>query len=96
MIKAFDLNARKQVQGKITFTVPNPPFELDAKHLGALDILGKVDPLVFATDTVVNALNDHLSSLAPDQRLNAPSSIAGWVLEDRVYGVMDDALEDIL
>jgi hypothetical protein len=96
VIKAFDLNDRRQVEGTISFTVPNPPFELDTKHLGALGILGKVDPLVFATDTVVNALNDHLSSLAPDQRLNAPSSIAGWALQDRVYGVMDDALEDIL
>jgi len=96
VIKAFDLNARKQVQGKIAFTVSNPPFELDAKHLGALDILGKVDPLVFATDTVVNALKDHLSSLVAHQLLNAPSSIAGWVLRDRVWGVMDGSLDDIL
>jgi hypothetical protein len=61
-----------------------------------LAIVGKIDPLVFATDLVVNALSDHLNSLKPDQRLNAPSSIAGWILQDRVYGVLDGALEDIL
>jgi hypothetical protein len=27
--------------------------------------------------------------------LSAPSSIAGWVLEDRVWGVMDPASEDL-
>ena len=96
IIKAFDLKAQKKVQGTITIAVQNPPFELDTKHLGSLDIIGKIDPLVFATDAVVNALNDHLSSLMHDQRLNAPSSIADWVLQDRVYGVLDDALEDIL
>jgi hypothetical protein len=96
VIKAFDLNVRKPVQGTITFSVPDPPFELDARHLGALAIVGKIDPLVFATDLVVNALSDHLNSLKPDQRLNAPSSIAGWILQDRVYGVLDGALEDIL
>jgi hypothetical protein len=95
IVKAFDLNLRQRVQGRIEFSVLNPPFELDARHLGRLDIVGKVDPLVFATDTVVNALNDHLASLPADRPLNGPSSIAGWSLQDRVYGVMDGAPEDL-
>ena len=83
------------MQGKIKFSVPNPPFELDVRHLARLDIVGKVDPLVFATDAVVNALNDHLTSLPADRPLNAPSSVAGWGLQDRLYGVMDGAAEDL-
>jgi len=94
IVKAFDINTRQQVQGKISVSVPNPPFELDAQHLGRVEIVGKDDPLVFATDIVVNALADHLASLPSDAPLNAPSSIAGWVLGDRVWGVAVGMAED--
>lgn len=95
-VKAFNLNTRKPVTGTITVSVPNSPFELDVKHVGDLVVVGKDDPLVFATDVVVNALNDHLVSLVDAAPLNAPSSVKNWTLEDRVWGTRDDAIEDII
>jgi hypothetical protein len=96
-VKVFDLNARKPIEGMITFMVPNPPFEVDVKHVGQLVVVGKDDPLVFAADVVVNALNDHLSSpLLNDAPLNAPLSIKNWPLEDRVWGARNDAFEDFI
>ena len=95
VVKAFDLHARKPVEGSIEITVTGAPFELDVKRVGTLTILGKDDPLIFATDVITNALNDHLSSLGPDQPLNAPSSVMGWSLGDRVWGGMHGAAEDL-
>jgi hypothetical protein len=95
IVKAYDLNKRKPVQGSITMSVKNPPFELDVRRVGSLKVVGKDDPLTFAIDVIVNALNDHLSALNANEPLNAPSSIAGWALEDRVRGVADGMAEDL-
>ena len=94
VVKAFNRNTGQRVEGKIRFSVPNPPFELNTQHLGGVGIAGKDDPLVFATDVVVNALADHLMSLPSDRPLNAPSSIAAWNLRDGVWGVADGMAED--
>ncbi len=94
----WDRDAGKKVYGmirtSITDTAGNSLDWLGAKHLGDLVVLGKDDALVFAADVVVNALHHHLRSLPSDAPLNHPSSVAGWTLGDRVYGVRDDALED--
>jgi hypothetical protein len=95
VVKAYDLRAKKPVQGTITMSAPNAPFELNITHVGKLAVIGKDDPLVFAVDVVVNALNKHLSTLQSDAPLNAPSSIADWALSDRVWGVMDGMAEDL-
>jgi hypothetical protein len=95
-VKAFDLTAHKSIERKITFGVRNPPFPLDVAHLGQLIVVGKDDPLVFAADVVANALNNHLSDLKPEAPLNAPSSIEGWILSDRVWGARDGAIEENL
>jgi hypothetical protein len=93
-VKAFDLTARKPAPIKIIFGVKNPPFPLDVTHLGQLMVVGKDDPLVFAADVVANALNNHLSDIPSDAPLNAPSSIEGWILRDRVWGARDGAIEE--
>ena len=72
------------------------PIPLSTRFLGQLRIAGKSDPLVLAADSLANALYDHLTSLPSDAHLNRPSSIEGWDLAHRVYGVRDDAIEDII
>jgi hypothetical protein len=96
VLKAFDLTARQPLQKTITFKVNDPPFPINATHLGVLNVVGKDDPLVFATDAVVNALNDHLLSLSAAAPLSAHSSIQNWTLRDRVWGQRDDAIEETL
>jgi hypothetical protein len=96
----WDPKERKKIgwsiRTRITDMLGQPIDWLDAKHLGDLVVLGKDDPLVFVADVVVNALHRHLSALPADAPLNAPSSINGWHLGDRVYGVLDNAIEDII
>jgi hypothetical protein len=96
VLKVFDLTARQPLRKTITFKVNNPPFPINATHLGVLKVVGKDDPLVFAADAVVNTLNDHLSSLSPAAPLSALSSIQNWTLRDRVWGQRDDAIEETL
>lgn len=96
VVKAFNMNTRQPVAGTISFRIADPPFEMDTKHVGDLIVVGKDDSFVFATDVVVNSLNDHLLSLAPEAKLNAPTSIRGWGLESRVLGTDDNAFEDLL
>lgn len=97
--KGYDPDAGKTVErkGKITLRVNGGAFPLDAVHLGDVRVVGKSDPLVLATDITANALLHHLrTALPPTAYLNRPESIAGWVLEDRVYGAREDAIEDII
>ncbi|MHB2210617.1 hypothetical protein [Methylobacterium sp. CM6257] len=96
--KGFDPDLKKPVvrKAKITMRVSSGDFPLDAVHLGTVRVVGKNDPLVLATDITANALLYHLSSLTPDTHLNRPESVAGWVLEERVYGAREDAIEDII
>jgi hypothetical protein len=94
-VKVFDLTTRKPIEKTITFGVKNAPFPLDVTHLGQFMVVGKEDPLIFTVDVVANALNNHLSDLPPpDAALNAPSSIDGWILRDRVWGARDGAIEE--
>ena len=94
VVKAYDLPAKKPVQGTIEISV-KAPFEIDVKNIGQLKIVGKDDPFVFATDVVTNALYDHLKALGPDKPLNAPVSVNGWAVADRILGVSDNAAEDL-
>ncbi len=94
-VKGWNPITKQQVKGNITFTI-KAPFELDIKRIGKIKVVGKNDPLVLATDMVTNALNHHLNNIHADAKLNAPSSIESWTLGNRVYGVRDDAIEDII
>lgn len=97
--KGFDPEAKKPVvrKARITLQVESGAFRLDASHLGKICVAGKDDALALATDITANALLYHLNTaLSPTDHLNRPESISGWILEDRVYGVRDDAIEDVI
>lgn len=94
-VKGWNLLTKSPVEGEISFQA-DAPFSLHTRFLGELGIAGKLDPLVLATDTVANSLYDHLVGLPAEAYLNRPQSIAGWELEDQVYGARDDAIEDVL
>ena len=94
-VKGWNLLTKSPVEGEISFQ-GDAPFSLHTRFLGELRVAGKRDPLVLATDIVANSLYDHLVGLPAEAYLNRPQSIAGWELEDRVYGARDDAIEDIL
>ena len=70
------------------------PFPLDTRFLGDLHVAGKGSPLALATDIVANGLYEHLRNLPADAPLNCPTSVKGWELEGRVYGVRENAFED--
>lgn len=93
--KGWNPQTKSPVEGEISFQA-DAPFTLHTRFLGELRVAGKLDPLALATDTVANSLYDHLVALPAKAYLNCPQSIAGWELEDRVYGVRDDAIEDII
>ena len=94
-VKGWDPDAQKPVTGEIRIKA-HASFPLDVRFVGDLHVAGKSDPLVLATDVVANALHYHLRSLPDDAYLNRPTSIAGWVLAERVYGVRDNAIEDLI
>ena len=95
VVKGWDPETKSQVQGAISFQA-HASFPLDTQHLGDLHVVGKADPLILAADIVTNSLNNHLRGLPSDAFLNRPLSIAGWELESRVYGVRDNAIEDLI
>ena len=105
VVKGWNIETKSQVQGEISTKI-DAPFPVDTRHLGELHVVGKNDPLILAADIVTNSLHYHLSNLSYDAflnhpslnypPLNRPSSIKGWDLEKRVYGVRDDAIEDII
>lgn len=94
-VAGWDPTVSKPVEGTISFGA-HAPFCINTKYLGGLHIVGKAHPLVFAADVVANHLAHHLGNLPPDHPLNAQSSISGWALESRVWGVMDGATDDIM
>ena len=94
-VKGWNLLTKSPVERAISVQA-DAPFPLHTRFLGELRVAGKLDPLVLATDTVANSLYHHLVGLPAKAYLNRPQSIAGWELEDRVYGARDDAIEDIL
>lgn len=94
-VKGWNPATKSRVEGQISFRA-DAPFPLNTRFLGHLCVAGKQDPLILATDIVANSLYDHLVALPDEAYLNRPQSIAGWELEDRVYGAREDAIEDIL
>ena len=94
-LRGWNPQTKSAVEGEISFQA-DAPFPLHTRFLGDLLVVGKLDPLVLATDIATNSLYNHLVSLPSTAYLNCPQSIAGWELEDRVYGVRDDAIEDIV
>jgi hypothetical protein len=79
---------------RVEFEV-SAPFRIDTQYLGGIHVVGKEHPLVLAADIVANHLAYHLGQLPPDAPLNTPASIAGWRLEGLVWGVSDDAPDDL-
>lgn len=97
LVKGFNKVTRQPVTGKIEFSARSPDSNLPLaiKRIGSVSVLGKEQPLVLLADFVANALAHHLGELPVDSPLNAPASVAGWVLEKHVYGVREDAIEDL-
>ena len=95
IVKGWDPETESQVQGEISVKI-HASFPLDTLFLGELRVVGKTEPLILAADIVANSLYNHLLNLPSDACLNRPSSIKEWDLESRVYGVRDDAIEDII
>ena len=93
-VKGWDPTQSARVEGKIAIKV-EPPSRVDTKFIGGIHVLGKAHPLVLAADIVANHLAHHLKQLPADAPLNAPSSVEGWVLRDRAWGVMNGASEDL-
>ncbi|MFY2087895.1 DUF3800 domain-containing protein [Achromobacter xylosoxidans] len=96
VVKGFDKVAQEHVTSTIEFSAKflNVDQPMSVERIGSVSVLGKEEPLVLLADCVANALAYHLGKLQVDSRLNAPASIAGWVLEKYVYGVRDDGFED--
>jgi hypothetical protein len=94
-VKGWDLDAKAPVEGSIAMAV-DAPFELDVTRIGEVKVVGKSDPLVLVADMIANSLHRHLTAHPTDAALNAPSSIEGWMLASRVYGVRERALEDLI
>lgn len=94
-VKGWDPTQSKRLEGAIEFQV-DAPFRIDTKFIGPIRVMGKDHPLILAADIVANHLAHHLRQLPPQAPLNAPSSIAGWAFEERVWGVQDDATDDVL
>lgn len=94
-VKGWNLKDKAPVSGSITTEV-HAPYPLDVTHIGCLKVAGKSDPLVLLADIVTNALYRHLRSVDSSHPLNAPASIDGWCLASRVWGVRDDAIEDLI
>lgn len=95
IVRGWDPETKSQVRGEISFEA-HAPFPLNTRFLGELHVMGKTDPLMLAVDIIANSLYNHLLRLPPGAFLNHPSSIDGWELKDRVYGVIDNAIEDII
>lgn len=93
-VRGWDPENKEPVEGTIEYSVEDAPFRVDTEYLGDLRVVGKSHPLVLAADIVTNYLHYHLKKLPPDAPLHAPSSIAGWRLAERVWGVDDDATDD--
>ncbi len=93
-VSGWDPAQSKRVEGSIQLAA-EAPFRLDTQFIGGIHVIGKAHPLILAADIVTNYLAYHLTHLPSDAPLNAPSSIAGWVLKDRVWGVSDDATDDL-
>jgi len=97
VVKGFNKATREHVKDIIEISArsSNGSLPFSIQRIGSVSVLGKAQPLVLLEDFVANALAHHLGQLPVDAPLNAPASIAGWALERHVYGVREDALEDL-
>lgn len=94
-VRGWDPEVGEQVEGMISMKIENAPFRVDTKYLGDIRVIGKSHPLVLAADIVANHLHHHLSQMPADAPLHHPASIADWRLRDRVWGVSEDASDDL-
>jgi hypothetical protein len=94
-VSGWDPQNRERIQDAVEFEVRGAPFRIDTKYLGNVHVVGKDHPLVLAADIVSNHLYRHLGNLPSNAPLNAPTSIAGWRLEERVWRVSEGASEDL-
>ncbi len=93
-VSGWDPTQSKRVAATMQFAA-EAPFRLDTKFIGGIHVVGKAHPLILAADMVTNYLAHHLKQLPTDAPLNAPSSIASWALRDRVWGVSENATDDL-
>lgn len=94
----FNSETNSVVKRQLTVQMQAPELarSLTPQYLGTLDLADKNDPLLLAADMVANSLFRHLSDLPLEHQLNAPSSISGWALEDRVHGCMDNGIQEFV
>ncbi len=95
VVPGWNLETNSRVQGEISIEV-HTSIPLNTQFLGELRVGGEEDPLLLAADIVANSLYGHLQDLSPSATLNSPTSISGWNLKCRVYGVRENAIEDII
>lgn len=93
-VKGWDKTAKAQVMGAVTTRITTS-FEIDVTKIGGIEVIGKDDPLILLADMIANSLYRHLAALPILGPLNAPASISNWILAGSVYGVRDDAFEDL-
>lgn len=84
IVKARNRVTGQRSAGKIEVNVESS-INLNARHLGEVKIIGKNDPLVFATDVVTNSLWRHLDNLPPGTPLNERASVAGWEIPELTW-----------
>ena len=94
VVKGWHSTENRRVQGRIEARA-HAHFRLDTKFIGGVHVVGKAHPLVLATDITTNFLAHHLGKLPPKEPLHAPSSIQGWALAERVWGVSEGASDDL-
>ena len=85
-----------QKEAELHLSVANYGGPLSVEHVGAVHVTGKNDPLIFAVDCVANSLWRHLGTLGHLAEVNAPGSIAGWELEERVYGALEGGPQEFV
>lgn len=92
-VKGWDTVAKTPVSASYRFNI-HTDFQIDVTRIGDIRVVGKSDPLILVADMVANGLHRHLKALSSSSSLNAPDSVAGWSLNDRIFGLRDDAIED--
>jgi hypothetical protein len=90
-VRARNLVTGKFVEGEIRFKAPSG---LNLKLVRNVEVVGKSDPIIFATDCVTNYLSWHLSQLADSAPLNETSSVSGWELAPLTFVAPANSLFD--
>jgi hypothetical protein len=99
-VKGYDLASKRQVTATVRIKIEAPAgsgFEPAVTRLGEVAVETVPDPLLLLADILANGLRHHLAQRSVDiDPLNAPASVAGWPLESKVWGVMDNYIMDTL